>query len=140
MIREMKRVFDMVPKPERVEFILLLLPKLVCSPTKLVQRSTSPLAVLLGDGGLVDPNAISAADGRTALLYLPECSAGDASSAENQVTLARQLIEAGADVNRRAGTGDGSRTYPLHTACHCKNITNLEYIRLLLDNGAVRRR
>ena len=48
VIREMKKVFLHIPRPERVEFMLALLPKLVCAPTKVIRKPTSPLVVLLG--------------------------------------------------------------------------------------------
>ena len=132
VIREMKKVFLHIPRPERVEFMLALLPKLVCAPTKVIRKPTSPLVVLLDD---VDPNAVSSEQSVTALLYLAECSAGDLNSMENQVVLGQQLLDAGANVNKRAGA---QRLYPLHTALHSENITNLDYIKLLLDHGAVR--
>jgi len=56
-------------------------------------------------------------------------------SLENQVTLGRQLIEAGANANAKAERGL-SRVTPLHRACHSAIPTNLEFIKLLLDNGA----
>ncbi len=121
VIREMKKVFLHIPRPERVEFMLALLPKLVCAPTKVIRKPTSPLVVLLDD---VDPNAVSSEQSVTALLYLAECSAGDLNSMENQVVLGQQLLDAGANVNKRAGA---QRLYPLHTALHSENVTNLDY-------------
>jgi len=123
-----------IARPERIEFLLALLPKLVCAPPKMVRKPTSPLAVLLE---LVDPNTIasSSSSNLTPLLFLPECHAGDLVSMENQVVLAEQLIEAGANVNKRAG--GAARWYPLHAALHSKNITNLDYVKLLLKRGAV---
>ena len=122
-----------IARPERIELVLALLPKLVCAPTKMVRKATSPLLVLLQ---VVDPNTVSPATGKTALLFLPECNAGDLASMENQVVIAEQLMDAGANVNKRAA--GASRLYPLHTALHSKNITNLDYIKLLMDRGAVR--
>lgn len=136
VIREMKKIYANVSRPERIEFVLVLLQKLVCSPKKMIQKITSPLLVLLDDDHLCDPNAVSsdASGNYTALLYLPECNAGDVTSMENQVVLAQQLVEAGARVNKRAGGKE--RLYPLHRACDSKRITNLDYIQFLLDHGA----
>jgi hypothetical protein len=54
---------------------------------------------------------------------------------KNQYILAKQLIEAGANVNARAQCGQNKST-PLHGACCSANCTNLDFIQLLLDHGA----
>jgi ankyrin repeat protein len=56
-------------------------------------------------------------------------------SLDNQCILAKQLIEAGANVNARAQLGIDKMT-PLHGACWSGNCTNLDFIQLLLDHGA----
>jgi hypothetical protein len=52
----------------------------------------------------------------------------------NQLILANQLIEHGADVNAVL-IPDGSRT-PLHKTCYWGNVTNLDFVELLLKAGA----
>jgi ankyrin repeat protein len=54
---------------------------------------------------------------------------------ENQRILAKQLIEAGANVSARAQRSLYKST-PLHNACFSGNSTNLDFILLLLDHGA----
>ena len=57
----------------------------------------------------------------------------DYSTHENQLILAKQLTEHGANVN--VETIPESRT-PLHIACCGSNVTNLDFIELLLEAGA----
>jgi hypothetical protein len=52
---------------------------------------------------------------------------------ENQVTLGRELIEHGANVNALSFPGGET---PLHLACGSQVTTNLDFIQFLLDNGA----
>ena len=54
---------------------------------------------------------------------------------ERQVIIAKQLIEAGADVNAVNASGLGENS-PLHNACFSGRCTNLELIKLFLDHGA----
>jgi ankyrin repeat protein len=58
----------------------------------------------------------------------------DYSAHKNQVTLGRQLIEHGVK-NVNAAAHPAGET-PLHCACHTETPTNLDFIQLLLDNGA----
>jgi hypothetical protein len=51
---------------------------------------------------------------------------------ENQRILAKQLIEHGANVNA-VSIPQGETV--LHHACHWSNVTNLDFVELLLDNG-----
>jgi ankyrin repeat protein len=53
------------------------------------------------------------------------------STHENQLILAKQLIEHGANVN----TVSNGETL-LHIACSGRNVTNLDFIELLLEEGA----
>jgi ankyrin repeat protein len=57
----------------------------------------------------------------------------DYSTHENQLILARQLIEHGANAN--AVTRPHGAT-PLHHACHGGNVTNLDFVELLLKADA----
>ena len=58
-----------------------------------------------------------------------------ATSHQVQVILGQQLLDAGANVNAKAGEGLGNVT-PLHRACHSATVINLGFIRLLLEHGA----
>jgi hypothetical protein len=103
---------------------------------------SSPLLVLLQ---FVDPNMLSGHDHealqegetRVTLLHLLALMADPTSSdyltQENQLTLGRQLIEHGANVNAAAYSNGVT---PLHNACHSATTTNLDFIQLLLENGA----
>jgi hypothetical protein len=55
------------------------------------------------------------------------------STHENQLILAKQLIEQGANIN--AVSNPYGRT-PLHYACHSGVVTNLDFIEFLLEAGA----
>jgi hypothetical protein len=100
----------------------------------------SPLLVLLQ---FVDPNVLSGADGlplqerevrATPLHYLTELADPiDYSTHENQLILAIQLIEHGANVNAVSIT-QGST--PLQYACNGDNVTNLDFVELLLKADA----
>jgi hypothetical protein len=65
------------------------------------------------------------------LAYLADPS--DYLTHENQVILGRQLIEHGANVYAVSHPEDQT---PLHRACYSSTTTNLDFIQLLLENGA----
>jgi hypothetical protein len=98
----------------------------------------SPLLVLLQ---FVDPNALSGDDDapvregqtRGTLLYrlADMVDPNEHITHENQLILAKQLIEHGAIVN--AVSSDGKT--PLHNACYGYNVTNLDFVELLLEQG-----
>jgi hypothetical protein len=92
-----------------------------------------PLLVMLQ---FVDPNVLSEG-GPTweALLHDSADLADpfDILTHENQLILAKQLIEHGANVNA-VSTSRGDT--PLHKACHWANVTNLDFVELLLQKGA----
>jgi hypothetical protein len=50
----------------------------------------------------------------------------------NQLILAKQLIERGANVNAASSVN----TTPLHAACFAGNVTNLDFVEYLLEVGA----
>jgi hypothetical protein len=93
----------------------------------------SPLLVLLQ---FVDPNVLWR-DGEIRFPLLHKLARmadpSDYSTNENQLILGRQLIEHGANVNTCACPGGET---PLHYACHSSSTTNLDFIQLLLKNGA----
>jgi hypothetical protein len=101
----------------------------------------SPLLVLLqfvGPNVLqgIEHNGLQKRDGKGTLLhklaFLTDPS--DYSTDENQLILGRQLIEHGANVNAVAEYLKGNT--PLLLACHSEMTTNLDFIQLLLENGA----
>jgi hypothetical protein len=74
--------------------------------------------------------------GSTALHWLGEMSdPSKEHTLENHCILAKQLIEAGANVNARAQRGLNKST-PLHNTCSSANCTNLDFMQLLLHHGA----
>jgi ankyrin repeat protein len=56
----------------------------------------------------------------------------DSSTQVRQLILAKQLIEHGANVNAVTSFG----TSPLHKACRGDNVTNLDFVELLLEENA----
>jgi hypothetical protein len=110
-----------------------------CDSKKLSWPS-SPLLLLLQ---FVDPNvlagnadaAFEVGETRDTLLHFLSCYADpfDYSTHENQLILAKQLIERGADVSAKASPRGET---PLHSACHARNVTNLDFVQLLLEKGA----
>jgi hypothetical protein len=113
---------------------------LVRSDSKMLSWPNSPLLVLLQ---FVNPKVLSGdedaqlqegAKRYTALHMLVELADPfQYSTHENQLILAKQLIEHGANVN--AVTSPDSET-PLHSACYGGNVTNLDCVEYLLKEGA----
>jgi hypothetical protein len=131
-IREMKKVLLKVSPYNRQTILFNSLSVLLVQPTsEMLELPTSPLKVVLQS---VDANAMM--QDVTPLHWVAEMSnQNKESTLENQCILAKQLIEAGANVNARVHRCLGERT-PLHSACYGRNCTNLNFIQLLLDNGA----
>jgi hypothetical protein len=109
--------------------------------SEMLSWPNSPLLVMLQ---LVDPNVLTGRDDGTPLeegersesmLYVvsPLADPIDYSTHENQLILAKQLIEHGANVN--AVSLPHGKT-PLHSACYAGNVTNLDVVELLLEAGA----
>jgi hypothetical protein len=93
----------------------------------------SPLLVMLQ---FVDPDVlIGAGEARLTPLHILADLADpfDYSTHENQLILAKQLLKHSANVNA-VSIPDGAT--PLHKACHCANVTNLDFVELLLKKGA----
>ena len=113
---------------------------LVRSDSEMISWPNSPLLVLLE---FVDPTALSERENKPLqegevratplhmLADLADCS--DYSTHENQLILAKQLIEHGANVN--AVTSSDGET-PLHHACFSGIVTNLDFVKLLLKEGS----
>jgi hypothetical protein len=129
--RKMKKIAARETKRNQKELLFFSLYLLIHTDSEKLLWPNSPLLVLLQ---FVDPNALTNSDVRVTLLSELSVLAGpsDFSTHENQVTLGRQLIEHGANVNDVSYPGET----PLHRACGTGNTTNLDFIELLLENGA----
>jgi hypothetical protein len=103
------------------------------SNLEMLSWPNSPLLVMLQ---FVDPNELFGDEETSAtLLHMLADLADpfDYSTHQNLLILAKQLIEHGANVNT-VSIPQGET--PLHRACHWGNVTNLDFIELLLDAGA----
>jgi hypothetical protein len=103
------------------------------SKSEMLSWPNSPLLVMLQ---LVDPNIVTGTGDKelTTLHHLVDLAdAFEYSTHENQLILAKQLIEHGANVNA-VRTSFGST--PLHSKCYARNVTNLDFVELLLEKGA----
>jgi hypothetical protein len=107
---------------------------LLRSDSEMLSWPNSPLLVMLE---FVDPNVLFGGEQETSLTPLHVLAdladPFEYSTHENQVILAKQLIEHGADVN--AVSIPHGRT-PLHNACSAGVVTNLDFVELLLEAGA----
>jgi hypothetical protein len=100
------------------------------SDSEMLSWPNSPLLVLLH---FVDPNVMSGDENakETLLHYL--CNLADPfdySTHENQLILAKQLVERGANVN---AVSIPRGVTPLHYACYSANVTNLDFVEYLLE-------
>jgi hypothetical protein len=106
---------------------------LVFSESKMLSWPNSPLLVLLE---FVDPNMLFG-DEETSFSLLHHLAnladPFDYATHVNQLILAKQLIEHGANVNALSSP-EGET--PLHKACYEGNVTNLDFVELLLEEGA----
>jgi hypothetical protein len=106
---------------------------LIHSKSEMLSWPNSPLLVLLE---FVDSNELFAGEESriTALHHLAGLAGpSDYSTHVNQLILAKQLIQHGANVN---ALSIPQKTTPLHTACFSGSVTNLDFIELLLDEGS----
>jgi hypothetical protein len=141
-LKQMVKIVKRIPMVHKEWLVFQSMAILQCFSVKSLEQPTSPLLVLLGDGG-VDPSFLSHdidiktpdETSTTPLHFLTSLTIPDFDKMKRQVCIAKQLIEHGADVNARAGTAWGSHS-PLFTTCHSSICTNLDLIKLLLDNGA----
>ena len=136
-LKKMKKLFLRQTKANKHIFFFLCLDVLAVAPTKMLDLPTSPLKLALQ---YVDPNVLCTMNndkgGGTALHAVclwKDPSAGRVS--DNQLVIARQLLEAGAKVGATTSK-DRAKCTALHFACWSKSSTNLELIQLLLDKGA----
>jgi hypothetical protein len=107
---------------------------LIRSNSDMLSWPNSPLLVMLQ---FVDPNVLYhvVGDEASSVLHLLADLADpfDYSTHVNQLILAKQLIEHGANVN---GVSDLYRRTPLHRACYSGAVTNLDFVEYLLEEGA----
>jgi hypothetical protein len=101
---------------------------LICSNSEMLSWPNSSLLVLLQ---CVDPTVL-VGDELHQLADLADPF--DYSTHENQLILAKQLIDHGANVD--AITKPRGVLTPLHDACQSANVTNLDFVELLLEAGA----
>jgi hypothetical protein len=96
-------------------------------------KQNSPLLVMLHVLSGDEDDALEGG-GTDALLHdlADMADPSDYSTQENQLILAKQLIEHGANVNAVSSGG----TTPLHNACYSGVVTNLDFVELLLEAGA----
>jgi hypothetical protein len=137
---EMIKIAKRQPKENQKFLLFHSLRFLARSDSEMLSWPNSPLLVMLQ---FVDPNVLSEDkdtpleedEARVSPLHqLADLAApSDYSTHENQLILANQLIEHGANVN--ALTNPQGRT-PLHEACHTSNVTNLDFVELLLEAGS----
>jgi hypothetical protein len=131
--REMKKIAKQQTKEDQKFLLYRSLRFLARSDSKMLSWPNSPVLVLLQ---LVDPNVFV---GNEEVMVTPLheladlADPSDYSTHEKQLTLAKQLIEHGANVN--AASIPHGRT-PLHNACHLSNVTNLDFVEYLLEAGA----
>jgi hypothetical protein len=137
---EMKKYAELQTKHNQEFLLFYTLKYLVRSDSEMLSWPNSPLLALLQ---CVDPNALSAGDKdellpgetiETPLHHLADLAHPfDCSSHVNQVILAKQLIEHGANVN---AVSKPKGATPLHKACYSANVTNLDFVELLLKEAA----
>jgi hypothetical protein len=138
---EMKKIAKQQPKQNQKFFLFHSLHLLIrfCN-SEMLSWPNSPLLVLLQ---FVDPNALSAGDDdellpneaiETPLHHLADLADPfNFSTHVNQLILAKQLIEHGANVNAVAKP---IAVTPLQKACATTSVTNLDFVELLLKEGA----
>jgi hypothetical protein len=139
--REMKKIAKRDIEENQKILLLHSLYLLVhTEPSEMLSWPNSPLLVLLQ---LVDSNVLSGEDDvpleegevrETPLCHLVALAdSSDYSTHVNQLILAKQLIEHGANVNALMIPYGMT---PLHRACHEGAVTNLDIVELLLVEGA----
>jgi hypothetical protein len=131
--RKMKKIAKRQTKHHQKFLLFHSLRFLFFSNSEMLSWPNNPLLVMLQ---VVNPNVLSGGEEAraTPLHELTDLAApSDYSTHVNQLILAKQLIEHGANVN--AVSIPHGRT-PLHNACQWFNVTNLDFVELLLEKGA----
>jgi hypothetical protein len=139
--RKMKKIAKRQNKDSQ-EFLLFHSLEVLArsSNSDMLSWPNSPLLVMLQ---LVDPNVLSGTEdapleeGATRLTLLHHLAdladPFDYSTHENQLILAKQLIEQGANINA-VSIPEGET--PLFRACYASSVTNLDFVEFLLGAGA----
>jgi hypothetical protein len=138
--REMKTIARRQTKHNQKFLLFHSFYLLVRSDSEMLSWPNSPLLVLLQ---FVDPNVLTGDEDApvqeggtrcTLLHHLTDlASPRNYSTHQNQLILAKQLIEHGANVNT-VSLPHGLT--PLHLACYADVVTNLDFVELLLEAGA----
>jgi hypothetical protein len=138
--RKMRKIAKRQTKKYQQFLLFHSLTFLVRSDTEMLSWPNSPLLIMLH---FVDPNMLygnedaplQEGDMRiTPLHQLADLvDPSDYSTHVNQLILAKQLIEHGANVN---AVSSPQGTTPLHHACFWGNVTNLDFVEILLKGGA----
>jgi hypothetical protein len=131
--RKMKKYVKRQPKNYQKFLLFHSLFFLVRSDSEMLSWPNSPLIVLIQ---CVDPNMLYGDEETTVtpLHHLADMADPfDYSIHENQLILAKQLIDHGANVNTKSIP---QGVTPLHKACFAENVTNLDIVELLLNAGA----
>jgi ankyrin repeat protein len=131
----MKKIAKRQTKPNQKSLLFQSLRLLARAPSEMLSWPNSPLLVMLQ---FVDPDVLSGKEGETPrhtpLYHLADLADPfDYSTHVNQLILAKQFIEHGANVN--AVTSPRGKT-ALHNACNWGVVTNLDFVELLLVEGA----
>jgi ankyrin repeat protein len=133
--REMEKILNRQIPAIKYSWLLQSMYLLLRGGSEKLTWPNSPLLVALRHG--VDPDIYVSQDGsqrETILHMLARCAhAEDVVTHRHQLILARQLIEHGANVNAVSAFYDYT---PLHFACLPTTITNLGFIKFLLEHGA----
>jgi hypothetical protein len=137
---EMSKIAKRTPAYNQMVLLFQSIRLLVHCDSEMLSWPNSPLLVLLQ---FVDPSVLSGDDNdaleedhsrETPLHDLADLSdPSDYSTHKNQLILAKQLIEHGANVN---AVSIPQGMTPLHNACYAGNVTNLDLVELLLEAGA----
>jgi hypothetical protein len=131
--RKMKKIAKIQNKPNQNFLVYHCLRTLARSDLEMLSWPNSPLLVMLQ---LVDPNVLVEYEekGVSLLHFLADLAdPSDYSTHVNQLILAKQLIERGANVN---AISFPQRHTSLHNACSSVNVTNLDFVEYLLKEGA----
>jgi hemerythrin len=133
--RKMEKIMNRQIPEIKYTWLLQSIGHLIRGDSEKLTWPNSPLLVVLRHG--VDPNIFMSQDGgqRDTMLHILArfAHADNVVTHRNQVILARQLIEHGANVNATSSFFDYT---PLHFACESSKTTNLEFIKFLLEHGA----
>jgi hypothetical protein len=131
--RKMKKIAKRQTKYNQKCMLCHSLNFLARSESAMLSWPNSPLLVMLQ---FVDTNVLTGIeDNNVTPLHLLSVVAvpSDYSTHENQLILAKQLIQHGANV-KAVSTRNGET--PLHRACSSRAVTNLDYVEYLLEVGA----